>query len=179
MSSFNANFYTVTAAIIPVLYLALTLQGRTFEALMARWRSFNQEAPFKFLPQLGVAALALAAMAGAAAVFFGVLAEFLSLRALYTERSTPATQAVVLDASIILLAMTAAGPFFWFWSAYFGTLADDYRAARKGMRRRAEEKKASPPKDSDSATSSIDVPHPEPKQPESEQRQSEHEQPGL
>jgi hypothetical protein len=32
--TFNANFYVVAATIIPVFYLALTIQGRTFELLL-------------------------------------------------------------------------------------------------------------------------------------------------
>jgi hypothetical protein len=42
---FNADFYVTAATVIPVFYLALTLQGSTYRDLMTRWRKNQMENP--------------------------------------------------------------------------------------------------------------------------------------
>ncbi len=138
MNKFNANFFIVVATVIPVLYLALTLQGPTYERLMTRWRSAVREGhrDRSFKSEARTVTAAIFAIGGAAVVLYSVYAEFLSLRALYSETANTATQRTVLQASVALLIMTAGGPAYAFVVAYVGTLVDDYRAARERRAKR-------------------------------------------
>jgi len=132
MRAFNADFYVTTATVIPVLYLALTLQGRTYHDVVTRWRKVNKDAPFTFWPQAKVIALAITGIGLSSVILYGVYGEYLALHALNARQASSESQGTVLQASILLLAVTAAGPVLWFLGAYFGTLADDFRGAMAG-----------------------------------------------
>src|SRR5262249_8422479 len=124
--TFNADFYVTTATVIPVLYLALTLQGSTFENMMTRWRALVKDSPWKLVPQLRVITAAFIAIAGGIIVIFSVYAEFQALRALDLQQSTHVIQSNVFNSTISLLAVTVAGPAYRFLWAFFGTLTDDF-----------------------------------------------------
>ena len=132
MNRFNVNFFIVVATVIPVLYLALTLQGPTYERMMARWRSAVREGhrDRSFRSEARTVTAAFLAIVGTAIILYSVLAEYLSLRALYSQTASVATQGTVLQAAVALLVMTVAGPVYAFVVAYVGTLVDDYRAAK-------------------------------------------------
>lgn len=65
MHQFNSDFYVTGATVIPVLYLALTLQGNSIRDLMTRWQSVNKEASWRFWPQIRAVSMAMFAIAGA------------------------------------------------------------------------------------------------------------------
>jgi Tfp pilus assembly protein PilW len=132
MHSFSPDFYTTAATVIPVLYLALTLQGRTFHDLLTRWRDYNREADFKVLPQIRVVALAGASLVAGWVVILGIIGEYLALTALYNGHAGRAARQTILSAAAWLLVVVAAGPVYQFARAFFGTLADDRRAAMNG-----------------------------------------------
>ncbi len=94
MNRFNANFFIVIATVIPVLYLALTLQGPTYERMMARWRSAVREGhrDRSFRSEARTVTAAFLAIVGTAVILYSVLAEYLSLRALYSQTASVATQ---------------------------------------------------------------------------------------
>jgi MFS family permease len=133
MSSSTSNFFIVAATVMPVLYLALTLQGPMYQKAMDRWRSAvregNQNRGFKSVARTLTAAIFAMGLAGI--ILFSILAEFLALYSLYSGRASPQTQQTVFQASALLLIATAVGPFYSFASAYVGTLVDDFRAAIK------------------------------------------------
>ena len=88
---FNRDFYAAAATIIPVLFLAVTIQGRAFEQLSA----LNQ----KVLPWF-------------AAIVFGsgCIGELYAITALYRQAASTRTSETVLGATIILIvAVTLAG----------------------------------------------------------------------
>jgi hypothetical protein len=154
MATFNSTFYATTATVIPVLYLALTLQGSTHRDLMNRWRKVNQESPWQFRPQVRAVALALVAIAAGWIIVFGIVGEYSALQALVTEKTGPVTQSNVYEPCILLLIMVAAGPVLQFASAFFGTLADDRQAAMKRRQARLEVAEAAQkPDDSEPETS--------------------------
>lgn len=132
MSTFNANFYVTAATIIPVLYLALTLQGNTYRDLMTRWRKINRESSSKFLPQARATIVGIAAVIGAGVILQGALGEFAALRALLNDKAVANTQSIVFDACVALLIMVTIGPVWWFLEAFFGSLTDDFWAAARG-----------------------------------------------
>jgi hypothetical protein len=154
LHAFNADFYVTTATVIPVLYLSLTLQGTTFERIMSYWRSSNKKAPFTFRGQLPIYAIAIGSIAFGSIVLFSVYGEYLALRALYSQESSPRTDQTVYVSVIALLIITAIGPFIRFTTAYFGTLADDNRRRKeeKYSAKREEKTKQSFNKQSESAS---------------------------
>ena len=136
MSGFNSGFYETEAAVIPVFFLALTVQGRTYEDFMGRWTSSAKQTPAKFWPQVRFIGSAFAATALAFTIFFGAYGEFLALSAIYNQHATATIQQSVLISSIALLIVIAAIPAYVFMAAYIGTLAEDYRRVITKRRRR-------------------------------------------
>jgi len=135
MHKFDASYYETAATVIPVFFLALTLQGRTYEDLMTRWRSSATQTPTELWPQIRFMLSAFVAIIVALAVFFGIYGEYLALRAVYTGKATSAIRQSVFVASIGLLAVVAAAPLYSFLTAYFGTLAANFREAIRKRRR--------------------------------------------
>lgn len=132
MHAFNANFYLTAATVIPVLYLALTLQGNTYNNLMTRWRKINKESSFTFWPQVRVVTAAILAISGAAITILGIIGEYSALQALVQERTGPNTQVNVFDACTALLITVGIGPVYLFLNAFFGTMRDDFLGAVDG-----------------------------------------------
>lgn len=129
MRGFNADLYVAAATVIPVLYLALTLQGSTYHDLMTRWRKTNKESPFTFWPQARVISVAFLSMAGAAVIVAGIIGEYAALQALEDRTVGPNTRANVAFACVTLLVMVAIPPCWLFVTTFFGTLNDDRKAA--------------------------------------------------
>lgn len=132
MRGFNADFYIAAATVIPVLYLALTLQGTTYHDLMMGWRKTNKESPFTFWPQVRVVAVTILAMVGAAVIILGIVGEYSALQALEDRTVGPNTQSNVAEACLALLVMVAIPPGWLFVRTFFGTLNDDRKAAMAG-----------------------------------------------
>ena len=129
--AFNADFYMTAATVIPVLFLAIAVQGTTYENLLgystrtaARlvstlWRFVLSPGPsardlargLSFVlvfPVLGVVAL-IPSLIAAAVLLSGFSGEAESLIALY-HRQAPTGPISVLTATLILTAGTATGP---------------------------------------------------------------------
>jgi hypothetical protein len=126
-SSFNANFYVAAATVIPILYLAITLQGSTFEDLMRRLRKAlpeNQPTGSRRTPLKSIVSLALTVLITVIAVvliFGGISAEFVSFVALYQQRSSSRMDRDVLALIGGLLVVVIAGPVIKFLLIYFGS----------------------------------------------------------
>lgn len=121
MRSFNVNFYVIAATVIPVLYLALTLQGTMFERLMTHWLS-TKDSPERFWPQIQVIVIAFISIFVGAVTLYGVYAEFLAIRALYQESGNAQNEHTVYQSVVLLLIVAAAGPAARFVTVYFGSL---------------------------------------------------------
>jgi hypothetical protein len=115
--AFNGLFYTTVATVIPVLFLAIAVQGRTYEellkagsdayqrGLLSRWRaaSTGRQAPGPTLSPYAVIAIAILILAVA------VAGEIVALISLYLQRPAGPPQAV-LTAAVILTIAAAAAP---------------------------------------------------------------------
>lgn|SRR5487761_1135778 len=123
--TFNADFYVTAATVIPVLYLALTLQGPTFKRLLER----GQDESFKVLmlelnkgsgPWLqrqtemwGRSFLSVGfIMANAGILVAGFLGEPIAIVALYHKSASHLSAQVVLGTMLALLAVVAGGQVF-------------------------------------------------------------------
>ncbi len=110
--SFNVDFYVASATVIPVLYLALTLQGSTLEDLFKQVREnlapFNVEWTLKInLRQLAFIAIGLF---GASFIIMGLVGDFLAFLALYQRKASSAVEQYVLASIAILLFFVTIGP---------------------------------------------------------------------
>jgi hypothetical protein len=124
--AFNANFYVAAATVIPVLYLALTLQGPTVRRLMERgidqsykvlmlelkkesnksWRQRQAEI-------WGRSILTVAFIYTNFIIFSsGIIGESIAIVALYHESASTLSGEFVLGATIGLLAVIAASQLF-------------------------------------------------------------------
>lgn len=126
-STFNSDFYVTAATVIPVLYLALTLQGSAIRDLMAQWRTVNNQ-EWTFKDQARAVGMAMFCIAAGGVVIFGLVGEYSALQALAYERVGQNTRADVYEPCIVLLVAVGVGPVWWFVRAFFGTLIDDQDA---------------------------------------------------
>lgn len=124
--AFNANFYITAATIIPVLYLALTLQGTTVRRLMERGidqsykvlmlepkKEQNRNWAQRQAEMWGRAILGTAFIYTDMTIFFaGFIGELIAIIALFHESASPLSGDFVLGATIGLLAVIAASQLF-------------------------------------------------------------------
>ena len=120
--SFNSDFYVTAATIIPVLYLALTLQGSTLEQLFKIWK--ENLVPFSvdrmsLKERLREIVFTSVAICGAGGMFIGIVGEFIAVQAIYNKTAGPAAGKYVFFSISFLLALVLAGPFAKFLITYF------------------------------------------------------------
>lgn len=134
--TFNSNFYITAAAIGPVLYLALTLQGSTFEGIMKQWENLGRNFPLPVNPApramlfrlIGVVTIAVFATV---IILFGAIAELLALLALYQQKASPGVGQFILFSMVGLLVIATAVPLYRFLTIYIGTSVDRVRTMRE------------------------------------------------
>ena len=120
-NTFNQNFYIVTATIIPIFFLALTLQGSFYgnlqskadEGVKALAKALeetmaNREPSLKMMAP-GYIALGVAFFAFLI-VFAAFVGELFSLRALYYQNETDQAEAFVFWSTVGLILLTSAIP---------------------------------------------------------------------
>jgi hypothetical protein len=118
--AFNRDFYTTAATVIPVLYIALAVQGHAGASLNNAAARFWDRKPAKLtglttlIKVTGTAALAFTA---AAILVGGAVAEMLAIVNLYFGSQTTASGPFVLWLTILLVAAAAAGPVLDFSNA--------------------------------------------------------------
>jgi hypothetical protein len=115
--TFNADFYITAATVIPVLYLALTVQGTMFPWLVARLGKALEKmkgevgSKAKLVKLLGTLLGAYTAMTAAALIITaGVVGEIVALLVLVHRHDSTAARQIVFDSTVGLLVFTAAGP---------------------------------------------------------------------
>jgi GNAT superfamily N-acetyltransferase len=117
-SDFNADFYVAAATVIPVLYLALGVQGSMLTWVIARLnkslRAMSRQRPDTPLRQLALAgrvAVSYVLMTVALLILAaGVVGESAAILALYHQKGGPTTGRLVTASVIALLVLTAASP---------------------------------------------------------------------
>jgi hypothetical protein len=115
--TFNADFYVTAATVIPVLYLALTLQGSTFEKVMSKWRDSVQDESKDVRPiQVFLPAYVLFCILASVIILGGLLGEFYAIMALYSRSAADHSTVVVAVSLLALLAAVVAGPTISYWS---------------------------------------------------------------
>jgi hypothetical protein len=108
--TFNADFYTVAATVIPVLFLAIAVQGTTYDSLIKNaWATpiaNPRQWPGLFAALRGFAALLIACLV----ILGGVQAEIQAVLALYRRSAGGNIPGNVIEGMIALIVITAAGP---------------------------------------------------------------------
>ena len=146
-TQFNSTFYATAATIIPVLFVALAVQGRAYEALL-RAGQFAIKArlgirPIRIRPSTpgsqirGLAtasiAIGLLLVIAFAIVAAGGYGELLAVYALYQGQDQATTRRAVLLATMFLIILVAAGPPLTYLGRLFGMSLQ--RAANLSNRR--------------------------------------------
>lgn len=110
---FNANFYIVVATIIPVLFVALAVEGHAYQDLLKGYGVVGRfTAPKRPWYQIAAATIARYALFQIAysIVVFGAITEILSGYVLYQQRVGSSTGQVVLVGTIFMVLAVVAGP---------------------------------------------------------------------
>lgn len=110
---FNNTFYATVATIIPVLFLAIAVQGRAYDRILGNWHDItglvSQIARFLVIRAPGAvlvisaliaAGSGLLLLVGFAIIAAGGYGELLAVYALYQGHDQPTTRQVVLLATI-------------------------------------------------------------------------------
>ena len=120
--TFNANFYITAATVIPVLYLALTLQSQTYERMISRaYREFQprgRRTGWQFYRGIIVSSVLYTAILGT--IYAGSVGEWLAISALYTKSASRNIGFAVLVALGYLVIIVVAGPAVRFFKATGG-----------------------------------------------------------
>jgi hypothetical protein len=127
-NSFNADFYVVAATIIPVFYLALSLQGSTLTNTLARWRrayeDFTQESYQN--RQRSVRGMAVSLLTSGI-IIGSMIAEYMAILALYDRSDDGITGPFVFYSLLGLLIVAVGGPLGNFSEVYFGMFLQVFR----------------------------------------------------
>jgi hypothetical protein len=110
--SFDSDFYVTCATIIPVLFLAVAVQGRSYGSLLERSLAVAQDVRGdgwrqKLWPYIASRLLKFLAYTIWIA---GGLGEGLALTVLYRSSATPDDRMMVYLATLVLVAAVATGP---------------------------------------------------------------------
>jgi hypothetical protein len=114
MTAATIAFYATAATIIPVLYIAIAVQGPAYQNLISamadidRRRDSNPQGYWR--PILLTAVSAVLFVAAVLILTYGVLSEIDAIYALYQQQARNSTAQAVLIGVIILTIATAAGP---------------------------------------------------------------------
>jgi hypothetical protein len=112
--SFPSDFYVTCATVIPVLFVALIVQGGTYEAMLRTALDAAQTLPRRNRDIAAAHVLPVVAYLTFAA---GLLGEALALVVLYRGADTHAIRISVLITTLILLVMVTAVPGWKWWRA--------------------------------------------------------------
>lgn len=127
--TFNSDFYITAATIIPVLYLALTLQSSTFDMVLEWWGKLltrrsgrSRKVERRFWIAL------LVAIVGLSLLIEGLFGEIYAVQALYSRQSNIGTTQFILVSVIILtlavIVVTSIRLITTFYNATIGKQQD-------------------------------------------------------
>jgi hypothetical protein len=117
-TTFNSNFYLTTAAVIPVLYIALIVQANTMRDMLVRLNNAmhakitsEPSGPIALvLIILGLTAAFAIWLTSVGIVIFGIVGEIASILSLYNQSDSGTIRLLVLVSTILLLVITTIGP---------------------------------------------------------------------
>jgi hypothetical protein len=150
--AFNGGFYSTIATIIPVLFLAIAVQGTAYGTLVKAVaygiRLYRRVMPvtstvIKMSPligagvlgtwlALGLLALGLLVLVSALTLISGLAGEIIAVIALYRQRAIAGSGAFVLGATIFLAVITAAGPAWMLGSSLVQAVREQLDDAKPG-----------------------------------------------
>lgn len=130
---FNANFYITAATLLPVLYIAIVLQGSTYAILIKR-------AIDEWLKNLAI--YWIVRIAAYVILSSWVIGEVLSVYALYEQSDSAGVRKLVLAAVVILILTASAGPA----KAYFTHLHKAFSAPVRSGKAASGAAKTAPPR---------------------------------
>jgi hypothetical protein len=111
-------FYATAATVIPVLFLAIAIQGNVLEHIL---RAGDSAARARYpRRQPGIASRWVRVITAAAILWAGSTAEVIAMIQLFADNDTAMAHTYVLAAVIILVAALAARPYGWFLAAVSG-----------------------------------------------------------
>jgi hypothetical protein len=131
--NFPTDFYVTCATVIPVLFLALVVQGGTYEAMLRTARRAAQTLPRR---NRDYAAAELLPATAYLTFIAGVGGETLALFVLYRGSGDLATQEIVLITTLILLVVAVAVPGWKWWQVPQAVNNQHLRPARATRRTR-------------------------------------------
>jgi hypothetical protein len=146
--AFNGLFYATCATVMPVLFLAIAVQGTAYQSALKTLDAVMRLPAFQSGSGIRspIASTALVALTAMITIFLGIMgiiayAEIQAIYALYQGHASGITALEVLQATIFLILATAASPV----AAFVGTLASAFRRALQADRAsRARRQEASP-----------------------------------
>lgn len=103
----------MAATVIPILYLALTLQGSTFEGLVKQWEKSSDK------KGVGADILFFIALFVSIVILCGAIGEFISVNALYTQHASQNDKWNTLVSLYGLMALVAIRSFLQYLRTYF------------------------------------------------------------
>ena len=133
--TFNPDFYVVCATVIPVLFLAVAVQGNTYKAVLdTAMKEAMTRASDGWLRQVSALARSRTLqIIGYLIWSAGAIGEILALQVLYQNHESPGSRITVFLATLILVVAAAAGPLHVYtevrsniWKQR-GALAEDLR----------------------------------------------------
>ena len=118
--SFDPNFYIVCATVIPVLFLAVAVQGGAYKSVLTAAMTAARTKPSDgWKRQLRALALSRTLqLAGYAIWCAGALGELLALMVLYQGHEEGGTRITVFLATAFLAFVASAGPLIRKWVSY-------------------------------------------------------------
>jgi hypothetical protein len=123
--SFNADFYVTCATVIPVLFLAVALQGRLYNSLLKSALNARRQVIEDDEPALGSLIKAGCLPSVAYAIWLaGAGGEVCALLALYWRNDSPSLRLIVLLATLILVVAAAASPLLTYAKVRLAPLLD-------------------------------------------------------
>jgi hypothetical protein len=110
--AFNGLFYATAATIIPVLFVALAVQGRGYENLMKTFDTMDERSDHDISRTQAAAFVATGVLVTIATLILAsaVLSEILAVYALYQQQARSTTGWTILISVILLTIATAATP---------------------------------------------------------------------
>jgi len=132
--TFPSDFYVVGATVIPVLFLAVAVQGGAYETMIragVRYSlSFFRKTGFRsYATGAGGGILMAAAVAGI--IFYAVAGEIVALNALKSESDTPLDRRHVMVSTTSLLIAAIIPPVLTWIRAFAEILKEGYRSERR------------------------------------------------
>jgi formate hydrogenlyase subunit 3/multisubunit Na+/H+ antiporter MnhD subunit len=110
--TFNSDFYVTAATIIPVLYLALTLQSPAFDMILTWWKKFLVQESGTFRranKRFWVACFIV--VAGVSVLINSLFGEIYTIQALYNRSNTGKASFILV--SVIILTIAVIGVTCW------------------------------------------------------------------